>query len=491
MGNPKAFMTIPRKDAGYRPVSDRIYDYSEVEQTLNREDRKLQASRCMDCGIPFCHWACPLGNKMPEWQDYIYKGEWKKGVDVLMETNNFPEFTGRVCPAPCEKSCVLALHEAPVTIRENEASVTEVAFREGMIKAHPPKHRTGKKVAVIGSGPAGLAAAQQLNRKGHSVTVFEKDNTPGGLLRYGIPNFKLAKQVIDRRLELLKEEGIVFRTNTEVGKDITGAQVMGEFDAVCIAVGAGKPRDITPPGRDLKGIHFAMEFLSQQIRILQKEDTASEEIISAKGKHVLVIGGGDTGSDCVGTSIRQGALSVTQIEIMPKPPKGHNPATPWPNPYPQVLKTSSSHEEGCERRWQLNTLMFRGENGQVKEALVEEVNWEKDKNGRFSMVPTGKQEILKADLVLLALGFVHPVQEGLLNELGVNYDVRGNVAVNKQHLSSVDKIFATGDAIMGASLVVKAIASGRKTAENIHKMLVPQDNTAIPALSATTSVSPQ
>lgn len=489
MGNPKAFMTIPRKDAGYRPVSDRIYDYSEVEQTLNREDRKLQASRCMDCGIPFCHWSCPLGNKMPEWQDHIYKGEWKKGVDVLMETNNFPEFTGRVCPAPCEKSCVLALHEAPVTIRENEASVTEVAFREGMIKAHPPKRRTGKKVAVIGSGPAGLAAAQQLNRKGHSVTVFEKDHTPGGLLRYGIPNFKLAKQVIDRRLALLIEEGIEFRTHTTVGKDISGAQIMGEFDAICLAVGAGKPRDITPEGRDLKGIHFAMDFLSQQIRILQKEEPETASTISARGKHVLVIGGGDTGSDCVGTSIRQGALSVTQIEIMPKPPKGHNPATPWPSPYPQVLKTSSSHEEGCERRWLLNTLKFSGENGQVKEALVEEVSWEKDGNGRFSMVATGKKEVLKADLVLLALGFVHPVQEGLLNELGVNYDVRGNVAVDKQHRSSVNKVFATGDAVMGASLVVKAIASGRKTAENIHKMLTPQENGLVYAPMASSLLS--
>lgn len=489
MGNPKAFMTIPRKEAGYRPVIDRIYDYSEVEQTLNREDRKSQASRCMDCGIPFCHWSCPLGNKMPEWQDHIYKGEWKKGVDVLMETNNFPEFTGRVCPAPCEKSCVLALHEAPVTIRENEASVTEVAFREGMIKAHPPKRRTGKKVAVIGSGPAGLAAAQQLNRKGHSVTVFEKDHTPGGLLRYGIPNFKLAKQVIDRRLALLVEEGIEFRTDTEIGKDISGAEVMNEYDAICLAVGAGKPRDITPEGRDLKGIYFAMDFLSQQIRILQKEESNTAEIISAKGKHVLVIGGGDTGSDCVGTSVRQGALSVTQIEIMPKPPVGHNPATPWPSPYPQVLKTSSSHEEGCERRWQLNTLKFSGENGQVKEALVEEVSWKKDENGRFSMVPTGKKEVLKADLVLLALGFVHPVQEGLLNELGVNYDVRGNVAVDKQHRSSVDKVFATGDAVMGASLVVKAIASGRKTAENIHRMLIPQENMAFTLSSASSFLS--
>ena len=465
-------MTIPRKEAGYRLVSERVHDHGEVEQTLNREDRKQQASRCMDCGIPFCHWACPLGNKMPEWQDHIYKGDWKKGVEVLHETNNFPEFTGRVCPAPCEKSCVLALHEAPVTIRENEASVTEVAFMEGMIKARPPKRRTGMKVAVIGSGPAGLAAAQQLNSKGHHVTVFEKSNTPGGLLRYGIPNFKLSKHIIDRRLALLIDEGIEFKTNTEIGKDIPGEEIMAEYDAVCLAVGAGKPRDITPPGRDLKGIYFAMDFLSQEIRLLQGEMYTTEERITAKDKHVLVIGGGDTGSDCVGTSIRQGAASVTQIEIMPKPPVGSNPATPWPNPYPQILKTSSSHEEGCERRWLLNTLSFNGEEGRVKEAVVEEISWDKDEKGRFSMVSSGKRETLKADLVLLALGFVHPVQEGLLNELGVTYDVRGNVAVDKQHTSSVSRVFATGDAMMGASLVVKAIASGRKAAEHIHQQLM-------------------
>ena len=470
MGNPKAFMTIPRKEAGYRLLSERIYDHGEVEQTLNREDRKQQASRCMDCGIPFCHWACPLGNKMPEWQDHIYKGDWKKGVEILHETNNFPEFTGRVCPAPCEKSCVLALHEAPVTIRENEASVTEIAFIEGMIEAHPPKRRTGKRIAVIGSGPAGLAAAQQLNQKGHLVTVFEKDNRPGGLLRYGIPNFKLSKHIIDRRLKLLVEEGIIFKTNTEIGSDITGKQVMGEFDAICLAVGSGKPRDINPVGRDLKGIHFAMDFLSQEIRAQLGELKENEERISAKGKHVLVIGGGDTGSDCVGTSIRQGAKSVTQIEIMPKPPVGKNPATPWPSPYPQILKTSSSHEEGCTRRWLLNTISFTGVDGNVAEAMAEEVKWELN-SGKFSMFSSGVKETLKADLVLLALGFIHPVQEGLLNELGVEYDNRGNVAVDKKNKSSVDKVFATGDAMMGASLVVKAIASGRKVAEDIHSFL--------------------
>lgn len=459
MGNPKAFMTIPRKEAGYRLLSERIYDHGEVEQTLNREDRKQQASRCMDCGIPFCHWGCPLGNKMPEWQDYISRGNWKRGVEILHETNNFPEFTGRVCPAPCEKSCVLALHDAPVTIRENEASVTEFTFMEGMVLPHPPKYRTGKKIAIIGSGPAGLAAAQQLNRKGHLVTVYEKNNSLGGLLRYGIPNFKLSKHVIDRRLKLLIEEGINFINNTEVGSDITGEQLISEYDAVCIAVGAEQPRDISPEGRDLKGIHFAMEFLSQEIKVQSGERVDIEDRILAKDKHVLVIGGGDTGSDCVGTSVRQGAKSVTQIEIMPKPPVGNNPETPWPAQYPKILKTSSSHEEGCTRRWLLNTISFKGHNGQVHEAMAEEVSWEKDINNKFIMVSSGIKETLKADLVLLALGFLHPVQEKLLNELGVN------------EMQSKDTVFIAGDATMGASLVVKAIASGRKAAEKIHSFL--------------------
>ena len=471
MGNPKAFITVPRKEAGYRPVLERVTDFGEVEQTLNQEDRKVQASRCMDCGIPFCHWACPLGNRMPEWQYMIYKGKWKEGVEILHETNNFPDFTGRVCPAPCEKSCVLALHEAPVTIRENEASVTEVAFLEGMIKPRPPKHRTGKKVAVVGSGPAGLAAAQQLNRKGHTVTIFEKDHSLGGLLRYGIPNFKLNKNVIDRRLKQLEDEGIIFKPNTEIGKDVSGAEIMKKFDAVCLAVGAGKPRDITPPGRDLKGIYFAMDFLAQQNQLIMDEPVTNPERINTKDKHVLVIGGGDTGSDCVGTSVRQGSVKVTQIEIMPKPPIGKNPDTPWPSSYPNILKTSSSHEEGCERRWVLNTIEFKGENGEVKEALVEEIKWERDENRRMTMVPTGKIEAIKADVVFLALGFVHPVHEGLLSELGVDFDARGNVYVNKQHQSSVAKVFATGDAVMGASLVVKAIASGRKVAEDVNKSL--------------------
>lgn len=470
MGNPKAFINIPRKEAGYRPVGDRIYDFGEVEQTLNREDRKLQASRCMDCGIPFCHWGCPLGNKMPEWQDLIYKGQWKEAIDNLHETNNFPDFTGRICPAPCEKACVLALHDAAVTIRENEAAVTEVGFIEGMIQPQPPKIRTSKKVAVVGSGPAGLAAAQQLNRKGHNVTIFEKDNALGGLLRYGIPNFKLNKTLIDRRLAQLSAEGIIFKPNTEIGKDITGKELLKNFDAVCLAVGAGQPRDIKPEGRDLKGIYFAMDFLSQQNQLIMNEAVDAKKIINAKGKQVLVIGGGDTGSDCVGTSIRQGASKVTQIEIMPQPPVGKNPETPWPF-YPTILKTSSSHEEGCVRKWSLNTKQFIGKNGQVTEVEVEEVEWLKDESGKMNMKSTGKTEIIQADLVFLALGFVHPVHQGLLTELELGLDTRGNIATDASGKSNVAKVFATGDAAMGASLVVRAIASGRKVAEDIHDLL--------------------
>ncbi len=470
MGNPKAFLTVPRKEAGYRPVIDRIADFGEVEQTLHSDDRMLQASRCMDCGIPFCHWSCPLGNRMPEWQDSLSKGRWTEAYERLARTNNFPEFTGRVCPAPCEKSCVLALYDEAVTIRENEAAVAEYAFREGHVKPQIPRKRTGKRAAVVGSGPAGLAAADMLNRRGHHVTVFEKDEAVGGLLRLGIPDFKLNKEVIDRRLDILRAEGIVFKTGVNAGTDITHEQLLNEFDAVCLAVGAGKPRDLPVEGRDLKGIHFALELLQQQNRIVAGASVPANERISAKGKHVLVIGGGDTGSDCVGTSVRHRAERITQIEILPKPPEHHNSATPWPA-YPNILKTSSSHLEGCTRRWGLVTKRFIGENGRVTGAEVAEAEWVKSSDGRMMIRETGKTEIIKADLVLLSMGFVHPVHEGLLDDLGVQYDTRGNVACVAPNRTSVGKVFAAGDAALGASLVVRAILSGRLAAEAMEKAL--------------------
>ncbi len=471
MGNPKAFLTIHRKEAGYRPVSDRIRDYGEVEQTLNPEDRRLQASRCMECGVPFCHCSCPLGNKQPEWQDRLFKNDIKGAYTLLTATDDFPEFTGRVCPALCEKGCVLNKIHEPVTIRENEAAIVERAFLEGYVKPYVPKHRTGKRVAVIGSGPAGLACANQLNRRGHSVTVFEKNEAIGGLLRFGIPDFKLNKSIIDRRVALMTEEGVEFKPGVEVGKDIAVEDIVSDYDAVCIAIGAEVPRDLKVEGRDLKGVHFALELLQQQNRVNAGREISRDDRISAKGKNVLVIGGGDTGSDCVGTANRQGALSVTQIEIMPKPPEGENPATPWPY-WPVVLKTSSSHDEGCNRRWLLDTRRIIGENGKVTEVEVEEVRWEKDEaTGRMNLIHTRNVERIKAELVLLAMGFTNPVQDGILKQLEVEKDARGNVKVDDKQQSSIDKVFAAGDASTGASLVVRCIASGRKAAEGIHNYL--------------------
>ncbi len=471
MGNPKAFLTIHRKEAGYRPVSDRIRDYGEVEQTLNPEDRRLQASRCMECGVPFCHWSCPLGNKQPEWQDRLFKNDIKGAYTLLTATDDFPEFTGRVCPALCEKGCVLNKIHEPVTIRENEAAIVERAFLEGYVKPYVPKHRTGKRVAVIGSGPAGLACANQLNRRGHSVTVFEKNEAIGGLLRFGIPDFKLNKSIIDRRVALMTEEGVEFKPGVEVGKDIAVEDIVSDYDAVCIAIGAEVPRDLKVEGRDLKGVHFALELLQQQNRVNAGREISRDDRISAKGKNVLVIGGGDTGSDCVGTANRQGALSVTQIEIMPKPPEGENPATPWPY-WPVVLKTSSSHDEGCNRRWLLDTRRIIGENGKVTEVEVEEVRWEKDEaTGRMNLIHTRNVERIKAELVLLAMGFTNPVQDGILKQLEVEKDARGNVKVDDKQQSSIDKVFAAGDASTGASLVVRCIASGRKAAEGIQRHL--------------------
>ena len=471
MGDPRGFMKVVRKESGYRPLNERIYDYGEVEQTLNEDDRKLQASRCMDCGVPFCHWGCPVESKIPEWQDAIYRNSPLEAYEILHSSNSFPEFTGRVCPAPCEKACVLAIHNESVTIRENEASTVEKAFNLGLIKANPPQIRTGKKVAIIGSGPAGLSAADLLNRAGHEVTVFEKNDAIGGLLRYGIPDFKLNKGIIDRRLAIFDEEGIIFKTGVHVGKDISRAELLNEYDAVLLATGAEQPRNLVTEGRDLDGVHFAMDFLTQQNKVVAGKKVDEKDRLTAEGKHVLVIGGGDTGSDCVGTSIRQKAASVTQIEIMPKPSNERADNNPWPY-WPNTLRTSSSHLEGCDRRWALSTKRLIGENGKVKEAEVVEVVWEKDKDGRWLMseVP-GTEQILKADLVLLSMGFTQPVHHGLLDELGIEYDARGNVKVNSKKQSSVEKVFAAGDVERGASLVVHAIQCGKHAATAINEFL--------------------
>ncbi len=445
MGNPKAFLTVPRVEAGYRPLHDRVKDFSEVEQTLNIHDRCEQASRCMDCGVPFCHWACPLGNKAPEWNDALYKGDWSEAYKRLNYTNDFPEFTGRVCPALCEKACVLNLTDhAPVTNRENECAITEAAWREKLIT---PQHyeRNGKTVAVIGSGPAGLVAANRLNKMGYSVTVFEQNEAAGGLLRYGIPNFKLNKLIIDRRLRLMEDEGIEFR----FGEKIDVEKLPTGFDAYVIATGTPTARDLNIPGRNLKGVHLALELLSQQNRVLAGAEYSKAERVTAKDKDVLVIGGGDTGSDCIGTSHRQGCKSVTQIEIMPKPVEGpDDPQNPWPN-WPRTLKTTSSHEEGCTRRWNINSLEFIGSNGKLTGVKVQPIDWKPNPDGgRPIMVEAGEPEVIKCEICFLAMGFLKPEQP----ERGEN-------------------VFVCGDAANGASLVVRAMASGRDAAHRVDTYL--------------------
>lgn len=445
MGNPKAYITVPRQEAGYRPIHDRIADFGEVEQTLNSRDRMLQASRCMECGVPFCHWACPLGNKPPEWNDALYKGDWELAYRLLNATNDFPEFTGRICPALCEKACVLNLmdHE-PTTNREDEAAITEHAFQENYVRVEIPQ-RNGMSVAVIGAGPAGLVAANQLNRKGYTVTVFDKNEAAGGLLRYGIPNFKLGKNVIDRRIKVLEEEGIVFK----YGCDIDCAKLPEGFDAYIIATGTPTARDLKVPGRELKGVYLALEMLAQQNRVLAGMEFKRDELVNAKGKDVLVIGGGDTGSDCIGTAHRQGCKSVTQIEIMPKPVEGpEDPKNPWPE-WPRTLKTTSSHEEGCVRRWNINTLEFIGKDGKLTGVKVQEITWKPNpEGGRPIMEPVGKPQIIKAEIVLLAMGFLKP-----------------------EHPQYPENVFLAGDAQSGASLVVRAMASGRKVACHVDKFL--------------------
>jgi glutamate synthase (NADPH/NADH) small chain len=470
MSDPNGFLKIRRKDAGNRPLNERINDFSEVEQVLNSEDRMLQASRCMDCGIPFCHWSCPVDNLIPEWNDLLYKGDWKGAYMRLAATNNFPEFTGRICPASCEHACVLNINQEPVTIRENEVAIVEKAFSEGYVKPEPPKVRSGKKVAVIGSGPSGMAAADLLNKAGHWVTLFEKDEKAGGLLRFGIPDFKLSKAIVKRRFDLMIQEGLILKTGVNIGTDISGKEIVDQFDAVCIAVGAMQPRDLSAEGRELNGIHFAMDFLSTQNRVNNGTISAADNPINAKGKKVLVIGGGDTGSDCVGTSIRQKAEKVMQIEIMPKPPVDRADDNPWPY-FGKVLKTTTSHEEGCERFWSLSTVRFIGDNNQITGVEVEEVEWVKKENRHRMEVIPGTRRIIEADLVLLAMGFVHPVIEGLLSELEIELTQRNNIKVNSDQSTNRQKVFATGDSVNGASLVVNAIASGRKVAKEIDRFL--------------------
>ena len=471
MGNPKGFMQIQRKVAGYRPLNERLDDYGEVEQTLDEKDRQDQASRCMDCGIPFCQWGCPVMNNMPEWQEAIFRGDWETAISNLHETNNFPEFTGRICPAPCEAACTLNIHNEPVTIRENEVAAAEKGFNLGFIKPSPPRQRTGKRIAVVGSGPAGMACADLLNKWGHTVTLYEKDDAVGGLLRYGIPDFKLNKKIIDRRLDILIEEGLNIQTSTHVGVDIKGSELLLEYDAVCLTIGSMKPRDLPVEGRQLKGIHFAMEFLTQQNRAVKGLINPDEERITAKGKNVLVIGGGDTGSDCIGTSARHGAKSILQIEILPKPPEERSPDNPWPF-WSNVLRTSSSHEEGCERRWNISTRKFLGKEGQVTQAEILEVDWVNE-DGKMTMVEKpDTTQIIDVDLVLLAMGFLHPVHEGIANEFGLEYDSRGNIRVDTKYQTSVPKVFAAGDSMMGASLVVRAIYHGRQAAKAVHEYLL-------------------
>ena len=468
MGNPKAFLEIHRQEAGYRPIHDRIHDFGEVEQTLNTRERKLQASRCMDCGVPFCHWACPLGNKAPEWNDALYKGEWELAYRQLNSTNPFPEFTGRICPALCEKACVLnRFNHEPTTNREDEAAITEAAFREGYIQPRTDIVRNGKRGAVIGAGPAGLAAANDLNLMGYTVTVFDKNEAAGGLLRYGIPNFKLNKAIIDRRIKLLEQEGITFSYGETVECAAILSQLTEQYDAVVIATGTPTARDLNIPGRDLKGVHLALELLSQQNRVLAgmeflpeasgKAERSKAERITAKGKDVLVIGGGDTGSDCIGTAHRQGCKSVTQIEIMPRPTEGpDDPQNPWPN-WPRTLKTTSSHEEGCTRRWNINTLEFLGEDGRLTGVRVQEIDWQPaivpagspaGAPARPVMVPKGEPFIIKAELCMLAMGFLTP-----------------------EHPEYPENVFICGDAANGASLVVRALASGKETALRVDAFL--------------------
>lgn len=472
MTDPRGFVKFDRIDNRYRPVRERVNDFDEIETQLPHDMRRFQAARCMDCGVPFCHWGCPVGSLIPEWQDKLHQGDWRGAWEILQKTNNFPEFTGRLCPAPCESSCVLGINDDSVTIRENELAVIEHAFAQGYVQAQPPRQRTGKKVAVIGSGPAGMACADTLNKIGHTVTLYEATDKIGGFLRYGVPDFKLDKHVIDRRVALMLEEGLDIQTGVAVGRDLP-VDALRDFDALCIAIGARVPRDLPIPGRDLDGIHQAVEYLEQQNRAVSGQTIPQDDRISAKGKHVVVIGGGDTGSDCIGTAHRQGAKSVTQIEIMPPYPHSRPPDEPWPL-FPRLYKVSSSHEEGCTRLFNVLSKEFAGgkKSRHVKKIRAARVDWGHHTNGRREMaeVPDSEFEI-KADLVLLAMGFVHAAHEGLVTDLGVELDRRGNIVIGRDYMTSVDGVFAAGDSHRGASLVVWAIQEGREAAKAIDTYL--------------------
>ena len=472
MGHPSGFLQFDRKTGHYLSPEERVKSWKEFTEKLPDEELSKQGARCMDCGIPFCHsTGCPVYNLIPEWNDLVYRGEWREALVRLEMTNNLPEITGRVCPAPCETSCTLAINTSPVSIKQIELAVTERGFSEGWVEPRPPRALTGRRVAVVGSGPSGMAAAQQLRRSGHEVTLFERSPKIGGLLRYGIPDFKLEKHILDRRIRQMEAEGVRFETGVTIGEDISVRYLRGNFDVVLLTMGAGHPRDLEVPGRELSGVHFAMDYLTRS-NMFQSGEIGEDELISAKDKVTLVIGGGDTGSDCVGTSTRMRARRVLQYEIMPKPPvwnEAWNPSWPaWPN----ILRTSSSQEEGCERDWSITTKCFTGKDGEVTEGVFARVEWNKGSNGSFVMkeVP-GSEFRLKVDLVLLAMGFVHVRHEKLLDELGVEYDNRGNIRVDPNYATSVPGVFAAGDANTGASLVVRAIFHGRQAAAGIDRYL--------------------
>jgi glutamate synthase (NADPH/NADH) small chain len=476
MGKPTGFLEYERTERKYAPVADRVSHFREFVIPLTEEQLGRQGARCMDCGIPFCHQGCPVDNLIPDWNDLVYHQDWRAAIDVLHSTNNFPEFTGRICPAPCEASCTLNIDDVPVTIKTIECAIVDRAWEEGWIKPRIAAHKTGKRVAVVGSGPAGMACAQQLGRAGHAVVILEKEDRIGGLLRYGIPDFKLDKTLIDRRIAQMRAEGVEFRTNSHVGVDLPAARLMEEFDAVVLTGGSEKPRDLPLPGRDLEGVHFAMDFLKSNSKWVQGVHGA-DEVISAKDKHVIVIGGGDTGSDCIGTSNRHGARSVTQLEILPQPPEKENKGLTWPD-WPQKMRTSSSQEEGCERIFSVATKEFVGDaSGHVSAVRCVKVEWSKDDSGNWQMSEVAGSEFERpADLVTLAMGFVHPVHEGMLQELGVALDGRGNVEGATEgagaYHTSVDKVFSAGDMRRGQSLVVWAIREGRQCARAVDEYLM-------------------